>query len=60
MFHILIKQGVNGWIVEVRFPGFVEIEHVFNQRKDLLIFLEETIPEMQKGYISFLKAITKK
>ncbi|MGB7569580.1 MAG: hypothetical protein WBM07_17080 [Chitinivibrionales bacterium] len=57
MFQIVIKQGFNGWYLIVDFENFTNTPVVFNDKKDLLVFLERALPEMSNGYISFLKEI---
>lgn len=55
MYHILIMQCVNGWNVKVMFENHIDVNHVFNKKEDLLKFLNENLPIMEKGFIDTIK-----
>lgn len=59
MYLIIIKQCLNGWIVEVNFLGRTEINHVFNKKEELINFLNENLFLLNKGYNTMLKQWTK-
>jgi hypothetical protein len=59
-YRLDIIPAENGWIVNATFEGRVSITKVFNDQKELLVFIGRILPMLNDGYNQTLKAWIKK